>query len=302
MATINKRTFLAQACTVNGVAAGGTTVVNLEAGYENVIRTTPDGLQLPIVDRDAQFVRGSMMIMDWVHPVDLLLGSVGTLVFYERKSGAAAATGYVLHTITNPVIYRVALRITKGGMAALTYYFECRFASETATINDVWALTDAQAAPTYVSSTYGGWRVVTCVHGAANIYHVSDQSFEISAPLLKACNDLDLGYTAVDLNVEGGMTATGSLGFEDATVSASQLQVNKLLVAAKANLVTTVKQSGGAANQIITIANVQFNSGAMSGGGNRYSQFSLPYEVTNVAATPLTLGGDNKILTIAAAA
>jgi hypothetical protein len=302
MATVNKRVFMAQACTVNGVAGGGATMVNLEAGFENIIRSAPDGLSLPIVDRDAQYVRGSMTILDWVHPVDLMLGAVGTLVFYERKSGTAAATGYILHTLTNPVIYRVALRLTKGGMAALTYYFECKFASETATINDVWALTDAQAAPTYVSSTYGGWRVVTCVHGAANIYHVTDQSFEISAPLLKACNDADLGYTAVDLNVEGGMSAAGSLGFEDATIAASQLQVNKLIVAAKANLVTTVKQSGGAANQIITIANVQFNSGSQSGGGNKYSGFSLPYEVTNVAATPLTLGGDNKIITIAAAA
>ena len=126
-------------------------------------------------------------------------------------------------------------------------------------------------------------------------------SFDLAMPVLKACNDADLGYTAVDCAPEMGMTASGDIGFQDATVTGSTLAMNTLLLAAPAGLTATVLQSGGATAKVITIARTQFGSGQAS-GSREFTGFTLPFEVSNNPALPLTLAGDNKIITIADAA
>ncbi|HQG06756.1 MAG TPA: hypothetical protein PLX18_11025 [Anaerohalosphaeraceae bacterium] len=298
MATVNKRIFLPQAVVANGVSFGGTTSVRIEAGWENQIRTSPDGLALPVVDRDVQYVRGSFTTGNWALMDAALTGTLGSLVFYERKSGTAAATGYIKHTLTSPVIYRVSLAVSQGQLAALTAAFECRFASDDATIQDVWVITDSQAAPVQINAEYGGWRVTECSHGQTSIMHVTGLSFDLAMPLLRACNDGDIGYTAVDAVFGGGMTAAGSLTFEDASITDNQLLVNRLLTAAAADLTVQLRQSGGDPDKLLTIANVIFTGGTQSGGGVRYSGFTLPFAVTNDLTAPLTLTGDNKIIAI----
>lgn len=298
MATVNQRIFKPEATTINSVALGGAVTVRTQAGHEGIYRSAPDGLSLPVVDRDCQYVRGTVTVEDWPDAISLITGPLGTMVFYERKSGTAAGTGYVKHTVTNPVIHAIRLAITKGQFAGLSFDFECKFASEAATINDVWVMTDAQAAPTYVASARGGWRISAAVHGSQDIYHLMSAAFNLTIPVLKACNDADVGYTAVDACPESGMSATGALGFQDAAITSTQLLMNILLVAAAADLVITVIQSAAAASKVITIANVFFGSGSASGGGIKYTGFDLPFEVTNDATTPLTLAGDNKIITI----
>jgi len=303
MATVNNRVFMPQATVINGVSVGGATTVRISAGFENIIRSSPDGLQLPTVDRDCQYVRGTVVIEDWPDAVGLITGTVGTMVFYERKSGVVAATGYTKHTITAPVIHNIRLALTKGGNAILTFDFECRFASETATINDVWVPTDSQAAPTYLPAARGGWRIVSALfNSATSIYHLMSFSFNLTIPVIKECNDSDVGYTAVDALPEVGMSATGSLGFQDAAIAADQLLVNTLLVASRASLVITARQSGGAADKVITLANVQFGAGDVSGAGRTPDAFTLNFEIANDPSVPLTLAGDNKIITIADAA
>lgn len=298
MATVNHRAFLPQATVINGVSVGGTVSVALEAGFESLHTSTPDGLVLAVQDRETQYVRGVCVVEDWPAAINLLLGAVGSLVYYERKSGVAAATGYLKHTLLNPKIHNVRLSINKGGWATVSFGFECQFASEVATINDVWAITDTQAAPTYLPTARGGWRISDAKHGQTDIFHLMSLSLDITRPMLKACNDADVGYTAVDL-AESGMTVGGSIGFQDASVDSSILQCNKLLVASLATLTATIVQSGSAAAKVITIARCQFTGGGANGGGNTYSQFDLRFGVTNDPAAPLTLDGDNKIITIA---
>lgn len=298
MATVNKRTFLPQATVINGVSVGGTVNVEIQSGYENIHSSTPDGLVLPVEDRECQFVRGTVTVEDWPDAVGLLTGTVSSLVFYERKSGTAAATGYVKHTLLNPKVHTIRLSVNKGGWASIAFGFECQFASDIATINDVWAVTDAQAAPTYIDTARGGWRITSAKHGAVDIYHLLSLSFDINVPILKACNDADIGYTAVDL-AESGMTVGGNLGLQDAGVTSSILAANALLAAAADSLVVTVVQGGGATSKVITIARCQFTGGSQTGGGNTYSQFSLRFGVTNNPSAPLTLDGENKIITIA---
>lgn len=159
-------------------------------------------------------------------------------------------------------------------------------------------MADAEAAPTYVTAARGGWRVETCVHGGVSVYHVTAFDFAITMELLKACNDADVAYTAVDAR-EDGMRAAGSITFQDAEITAAKLKCQDLALAAAASLVITVTQSAGADDKVITIVRTIFGTaGANSNAQSDYSGYRANYEVTNDPTTPLTLGGDNKIITI----
>jgi len=299
MPTVNKRVGIPQAAVINGVDSGGLMTARIDEGYENVIRSAPDGLEVPMLDREVQYCRGSITTQDWPLVMDLLTGVVGTYVFYERKSGTAVETGFIEHTITLPVIHRCALRIVKGQYGGITFDFECRAEDDTKGIADMHALADAQAAPTYIPAARGAYRISTAVHGAQSIYHVTAFDLTITLPLVKACNDADVGYTCVDARLSG-LTATGSLTFQDATIATSALVAQTLLVAARAALVLTATQGGGVAAKTITIAGVIFTPGSANSDVNAdFTEYTLSFEVSNDTTTQLTLAGDNKILTIA---
>jgi hypothetical protein len=184
-----------------------------------------------------------------------------------------------------------------------TFDFECLAADETAGLAAMWTQEDGQAAPAYMTAARGGIRIVTTVHGVKSIYHVTRFTFNIAIKMSKRCNDGDVGYTCVDLDVDDNMTAGGSIGFEDGSVTDSQILGQQLIVAARANLVLTVRQGGGATSKVITIAGVDFDSfGDDSSAEGDYDDYSLDFDVTNSTATPLTLDGTNKIITIADAA
>lgn len=304
MATVNKRVGIPQAIVINGIDAGGAMTARIIEGWENMIRSAPDGLQVPVIDRDVQYVRGTVVTQSWAEAVNLLTGVLGTYVFYERKSGGIPeATGFIEHTITNPVIHRIAINITQGGFGTISLDFECRFSDTTSVITDMHALADNHAAPTYVSAARGGFRIETAqfdVGGTPiNIYHSTAFDFTITLPLVKACNDGDIGYTCVDARLDG-LTATGSLTFQDATIATAALLAQQLLLHARAALQLKVRQSHAATSKLITIAGVIFGSGTQNSDVNApFTDFNIPFEVGNDPALPLTLAGDNKILTIA---
>jgi len=298
MATVNNRTGLPQAMSINGVDAGGGMSASIKSGYDNVIRSSPDGLQVPMKDKECQFVRGSVVTQDWVEAINLLTGAVSTYVFYERKSGVAEATGFIKHTITNPVIHKMNLRFQQGGYATASFDFECRFASETATLANAWAMTDTQNVPTYITAARGGYRITSALHGALAIHAVTSFDFSLNLPLVKACNDSDIGYTCVDARVDG-LTADGSINFQDSGITSTQLLAQQLLVAARASLVVTVVQSQGATAKVITIAGVDFNSiGSDPSADKMFTEYSAAFEVSNNTTTQLTLAGSNKIIAI----
>ena len=117
--------------------------------------------------------------------------------------------------------------------------------------------------------------------------------------LRKASNDGDVGYTAVDVDVEG-MTCGGSITFQDGVLVTTNSLAQRLAAAARGDLVLVVKQGAGAASKTITIAKVEFDNVGQDGSSDKdYDEFSGTYEVANDSGTPLTLSGDNKIITIA---
>ena len=285
MTMVNKRVYGPQAVVINGVDAGGAMTAVIDSGYDSILRTPPDGLAVPVVDREVQFVRGSIMSQDWTLLVNLLTGAATTLVFYERKSGVAAGAGYIEHTITNPVIHNARLSMNQKGYMTVAFDFECMAADETKGILDMWAMLDGQAAPTYVTAARGGWRVETCVHGGVSVYHVTAFDFAITMELLKACNDADVAYTAVD-GREDGMRTAGSLSFEDAEITSAKLKCQDLALAAAASLVITVTQSAGATSKVITIVRTIFGTaGANSNAQSDYSGYRANFEVTNKIIT-----------------
>ena len=303
MVTVNKRVGLPQATVINGVDAGGIMTAIINAGFDNIMRSAPDGLQVPVKDKEIQYVRGTIVTQDWVEAINLLTGVVSTYIFYERISGVAEATGYIKHTITAPVIHRITITFTKGGYGIVSFDFECRAADETKTIADMWALLDSQAAPTYISAARGGFRVVSAVHGAdpndIDIYHVTAFNFVLTLILVKACNDGDVGYTCVDARLNG-LTAGGSISFQGGEITGAILTCQELIAAAKAALVITCKQSQGAANKVITIANADFNSVSSPSDVNTpFTEYVGNFDVANDPDTPLTLETAPKIIEIA---
>lgn len=302
MTTVNKRVGIPQAMVINGVDAGGIMTAVISAGHDNIIRSAPDGLEVGMKDKEIQFVRGTIVTQDWVEVINLLTGAVGTYIFYERKSGVAEATGFIKHTITAPVIHQASFTLTKGGYATAGFSFECKAADETKGIADMWLPEDSQAAPTYVSAARGGYRVESAKHGVeptwTNIYHVMDFNFALNLPLVRACNDLDVGYTCVDARLDG-LTAAGSISFQDASIATATILCQKLAVAARNSLVLVVTQGGGAADKTITIAGVDFNNvGSNSDAGAPFTGYGADFEVSNDPDTVLTLEGTNKIITI----
>jgi len=303
MATVNKRIGVSQAMVINGVDAGGMMSARIQAGYDNIPSSEPDGLAVPVSDREIQFVRGSVVSQDWIEAVNLIIGTVGTYVFYERKSGVAEATGYVKHTITAPVIHRVNIDFAKGRYGTISFDFECRASDPTKTIADMWAMTDSQNTPTYVSAARGGYRIVTATLSPlatpVAIYHVTAFNFALALPLVKECNDGDVAYTAVDARLSG-ITATGSLSMQDSAITSAKLKAQDLLLHARASLELIATQSGGGAAKKITIAGVVFdNIGGNADVTKPFSDYAMPFRVANDLTTQLTLAGANKIITIA---
>ena len=303
MATTNYRVGQPQSLTVNGVDAGGLMSAAIRAGYDEIVRSSPDGLAgPPISDRLAQYVRGTITTQDWIEAINLLdIGSLGTKVFYERKSGVDAGTGYIKHTITNPVIHRIALAFRKGSYATCAYDFECRAADETKTIADMWAPLDSQAAPSHITAARGGCRIDYGSFQATpsiGIKHITALDISIALNLVKESNEHDIGYTCVDARLEG-TPVTGSITIQDSAVSSSLLTAQRLIAGGRKTMSWLVLQSQGAANKECELKGVQFTGFEKTSDVNTpFSEFRCDFEICNDPALPLTLDGTTKILSI----
>ena len=281
--------------------------IRLDEGFENIILSAPDGLEGPVKDKEVQYCRGSVISQDWVEFINLINGTIGTKVFSEQKSGVDLATGYIQHTITAPVIHRAKIvfnRSAKSGQyATVMYDFECRAEDETKGIADMHTILDGQAAPTYVTAARGGYRIISAAFDTdvdiIDIYHIMRFEFEIALTLVKECNDSDVGYTCADARL-GGLKTRGTLSCQDSEVVATQLKAQELVVHASDQLLLTIAQGGGSANQTITMLGVDFNNfTSNSDAGQDFTEYIMNFDIANSGATPLTIAGTNKIIEIA---
>jgi hypothetical protein len=302
----DEKTLTLKGSVINGVDQGGEMNATIEEGYDEVSESCPEGVEVSIVDRNAQYVRGSVTTQSVTTAIALLTGTLGTYEFFERKSGFAAATGWIKHVLNNPVIWDIEISMQQGSYWTATFKFECRFATASAVISDVHVITDSQADPTLSDELeLGGQRFVTTVLGALAIYGMKSFQFHIALTLTKSCAGAAMGYSSVDSELGGaGGKCDGSIVFQDSSIATAKMKAAQLLLAARASLVLTCAMSAGAANKVITVAGVMFTtqSTRMSGDRTKYAETTMNYRVSNSLATPLTIAGANKIITLADAA
>lgn len=291
----NKRVYRPRTISINGVDAGGMMSARITEGFDNILTTPPDGLNFPLVDRLTQFCRGTLVTQDWVEFVNILTGASTSLVFYEKQSGADT---FIKHTINNPIVHRARLSFNHRSYARVEFDFECKAASAADTLADMHEMTDAQTSPLY-SPAVRGVEITAASHGTQDILHVARFDFDIAFTLFKASHDGDLAYTAVDA-AYGDSAPSGTLVFQDASITSAKLLAQTLVLASAAALELTIKQSQGAAAKTVTIANVLFGSAdeGPSAESKDYSEFSLPFMVANSDTVPLSFDGDNKLISI----
>jgi len=302
MTTVNERVRAPRAHTINGIDAGGMMTARITEGYDEENKSSPDGLQVPLKDKYTEFVRGTITTQDLTTPIAVMTGIVGTLVFYEKRMGGDEITGYIKHTINNPIVHRINISSRKGQYGTITYDFECLAADETEGILDMWEQLDGQAAPTYIEAARGGWRIASAVWSTAiSIYHITAFDFTLAANLIKESNDLDVGYTCCEAVLEG-LTGTGSLSFQDATIDGTPaiLKLATLITSAPDKLVLTIVSSQGAAAKVLTLLGVDWISSDSNSDVNAtFTEYTGNFEIVNNLTTQLTLAGTNKILDIA---
>ena len=303
MATTNNRTKKVLSPILNGITAGGTIEIALQYGWDQTIESAADGLETPLRDKSGQFLRGTFQSTDWSLIISILTGTLDELVFSVRDSGVDEATGYTEHTIVNPVVHNVSLSIRKDQHATITAAFECRFASEVATLLDVWSQSAGQSKPDTAVPAVGGHRILTTTFtpasgSAINIYHVTDFNFNLALQLSRECNDGDLGYTCVDAFYDG-MTVGGSLGFQDNFLATGTLG-QRLILANAGVLVLSVKQGQGDAAKTVTINGVDWGTAShTAANNNNYNPNSLDFGIANDPDAPYTLLTAPKLITIA---
>ena len=301
MVTVNNRIRTPIAHVINGIDVGGIMTARILAGCENRLKSSPDGIEVPLVDKYTEYVRGNMTTQDWVHIVELLTGAVGTHVFHERKYGVVEATGYIKHTITAPIIHRVNLSMRKDQYMTGNYDFECRPADETKGIDDMWTPLDSQAAPTYIAAARGGWRIASAVWNTAiSIYHVTAFDLTLATKLVKESNDLDVGYTCCEAVLDG-LTGTGSITFQDATIAGTPalLKLQTLVLDGPDQLLLTITQGQGGAAKVLTLKGVDWTDGESNSTSEApFTEYTANFEIVNDPTTQLTLAGTNKILDI----
>ena len=274
MALTNNRRLHAvmeSAANINGVTIGGFVSGTIFEGYENMVASPADGLTFPTVDRFTKVVRGTLTCQDWTEVLDVLAGTVGTYVFYQKESGAAT---YTKHTLTAPVIHSATINIPVRGMASATWSFQCRPAANTDDFSNMWTKLAAQEAPTPATSA----RTVNIeggTHDGDTINHVTGLTININGGLAVAPGDGDLTNTAVDV-IWGGSPVTGNLATQDYTMG--QL----LLANGLADLAITLTSAKGVADKTLTIHNCFFLSNdASPQAGPVYDGHNMPFVVSS---------------------
>lgn len=269
--------------TVNGVDAGGLMTANINIGFDGIITTPHDGNAFPNTDRLTEFCRGSMVSQDWIECLNVLNGTEGSWVFYERESGAATV---VVHTLSTMVIENVSVNLQHRGYATASFNWEC-FAATPATQGfvEMWARLAAQTAPAAITDTARGLEITALTHGGATVEQITGLSFNIGGTISKASHDGDQSYNVVE-RIQGGVPVSGTLTTQDLGAAIGLLDASGLAD----DIVVTVKQSQAATAKTLTILDAQFTNLSTTSDttSSGYTEYSLDFVCNGNALTTAT--------------
>ena len=248
----NRRVFQAQGLTTNAVAVGGLADVAADAGYTDVIRSTPDGaIGTEDVDRAGLNVDVSMNCTDVSKGNAILAAAVGDTLFYGRESGAAT---WQKRTLVGVVWHGLDMDLAKVTDGRMSLRGALRFASGTTTLGQVIVATGEQTQAPTITYPARVFRPNTAIFNpgteipAKNLVSVR---LSLSGNLLQDYGDDDLGMTAVDIAGWNDLQVT--LVHRDASEANGEDRAVQLLKAGRGVLTVTLLGRGGAANKTLTI-------------------------------------------------
>lgn len=273
----NQRTFQVQGLELNGVAIGGLATIQFNATYGNVIESASDGaIGAEDVDRAGLAIGVTISCTDVTKVNAALVAAVGNTIFWGKESGAAT---YHKYTVPGIVLTGMNLNLSKVVDATLQLTGRVRLADGAKDLDDVLALTAADAGAAMVS-TYPArlYRPNTAsfdpegADPAIAPIHVESVGLSLAANVLEDFSDTDIGMTAVDI---GGWRALQvTLGHRD-TKAESPSHINaKLMGAARGVLTVVLLGRAGAANKTLTANNLLWTGSTQQDRAD-YSEFTL---------------------------
>ncbi len=265
----------------NGQDAGGLMSANIDAGFDNIINPTHDGLIFPIPEKLIPYVRFSVQSQDVEQAIAVFNGASDDYTFYTKETGLAS---YDMQVLLFPQIHSLDINLVNNGYSSCSWSAECKPVDGTKTHKDMWASTINTEKPAFLSSNRAV-KIVSVV-GTSTITHVMGVTFSLNATLLRESMDGALGYTQIEME---NYTAGGSVTFQDTTVATSTLLAVKLLNDAVANLTITMKDSGLAGTATYVIKNVTYtNITTNRDDSGNYVSHTANFIVSDNSGTPVT--------------
>jgi len=286
----NKRTFLLQGVTLNGVAVGGAASLSFDPAYKDVIRSTPDNAQgIAEVSRSGLRVPFTFDCSDVTNLNQLLVAS-GVTTFHVKQAGRANWTQY---TITAATLVPTGMRLTlsKSADPKLTISGLVKFTNSTDGLSKIFVPNEAITATPTRTSPLRLYRPQSAAFNpgtAISPIHVESINLSLDAEVAEDYGDTDIAVTSVDIKTWN--TLRVSMAFRDATMIAGTPATNiaSQLVDAIAGILTvTLKDLSGGANKVLTVNNLLWTGESHKEGGD-FSEFTVSGECGWLQTAPST--------------
>jgi len=296
----NNRVFLAQGLTTNGIAVGGLAEISVDAGYQNIIRSSPDGaVGTEDVDRAGLAVDVSLSGTDVTKGNAILAAAVGDTEFYGKESGAAT---WQKRTMPGVLWHSLDLDLPQTADGSMSLRGAIRFAEGTTTLAQVIAATGEQTQQPVITYPARLFRPHNAIFDPGSEIPpknlVSVRLALAVEQLLQDFGDDDLGMTAVDITGWNDLQVT--LVHKDASEINGRDRATQLIEAGRGILTVTLMGRGGAANKTLTINNLQWTRGS-GRKAKDYWEFTMTGSASwrKPDGTGYTLNSTDKLFAIA---
>jgi len=295
----NNRLFEVEGLSFNGEAVGGLASLGFDGGYQDVPESDGDGaVGAEDVDRAGLRVAWNLATTDVAKVNALMAAAVGNTEFSGRESGLATYRDYVVPGLV-PIGF--TLNLPKATDAVLTLNGLVRFATAATDLDDIFAATAAQPAPTktYPARLFRPHTVSYADDPAVAPTHLESINLSLAAQRVhEDYSDTDIGETAVDVGPWAALKI--ALVLKDYSVSGTSDMAAKLMMAATGKALTaTLSGRGGAADKTLTVNNVIW-TGHNKTKAKDYWQWTINGSAGwKNGETEYTLNGSPKLFSIA---
>ncbi len=288
----NKRTFLLQGVTLNGVAVGGAASVSFDPAYKDVIRSTPDNAQgIAEVARSGLRVPFTFDCSDVTKVNALLANPTGATTFHAKQAGTALWTKY---TITAAALVATGMRLTlsKNADPKLTISGLVKFTNTGDGLSNVFVPDHTIAAAPTRTSPVRLYRPFTASFDPTGApppllpIHVENINLSLDAEVAEDYGDGDIAVTSVDVKTWNTLRVT--MTFRGRSEAATATYIAGAIADAVAGILTAILLDlSGGANQTLTVNNVLWTGLGHKESGD-FSEFTVSGECGWLQTAPST--------------